>query len=125
MRLTIFLLLICFQANSQINRSAMELASENARDFLVSKIFKNQDYHPLNFSVLEPYKQYDPNIAWVLEHKCEVGNETHFYGRDTTIVTTYKFIFYLDRKLKVFRAESFQGNLLSDEEKPAVMAKRE
>ncbi|MFL5774465.1 MAG: hypothetical protein ACJ75F_14980, partial [Flavisolibacter sp.] len=84
MRLICFsIFLLCIQANSQINRSAMELARENAQDFLESKIFKNQDYHPINFSGLEAYKQYDPNISWVLEHKCEVGNETHFYGKDT------------------------------------------
>ena len=125
MRLIIIVLLFSVQANSQINRSAMELARENAQDFLVNKIFKNQNYRPVNFGELEPFKQYDPNIAWVIEHRCEVGSETHFSGRDTTILTSYKFVFYLDRKLKVFRAESFQGNLLADEEKPAVMAKRE
>jgi len=125
MRLTLLLLLIGFQANSQLNRSALELARENAQDFLSSKIFKNKDYHPMTFSNLEPYKQYSPDISWVLEHRCEVGNETHYSGRDTTIYTTYKFVFYLDRKLKVFRAESFQGNLLAEEDKPAVTAQRE
>lgn len=125
MRLTCLLLLICFQASSQVNRSALELARENAQDFLTGKIFKNQDYHPISFSNIEPFKHYNPDISWVLEHKCEVGNETHYSGRDTTIYTTYKFVFYLDRKLKVFRAESFQGNLLAEEDKPAITAKRE
>jgi hypothetical protein len=125
MRLTILFLLICFHAHSQVNRSALELARENTEDFLTTKIFRNQTYRPITFSTLEPYKNYDPDISWVLEHKCEVLNTTRRFGKDTSTYTTYKFVFYLDRKLKVFRAESFQGNLLTEDEKPAVMAKRE
>ena len=121
----LFFLFISFHAHSQVNRSAAELARENTQEFLVNKIFKSQTYHSLAYSEVEPYRPYDPNISWVMEHKCEVLNTTRLFGKDSSTYTIYKFVFYLDRKLKVYKAESFQGNLLTDDDKPAVMAKRE
>ena len=119
-------LVLAFSAQGQINHSATELAKENVQEYLVKKIFRNKVFRPLEYGSLEPYAHYDPDISWVFEQRCEVTQTVRYPGKDSTYTLPYKFVFYLDSKLKVFRAESFQGNLLvKDDDRPVSTAGKE
>jgi hypothetical protein len=108
MRTILFLLVLSpFIAFSQINRSARELAKENIQDYLSSKIFRNQPINPVSFGELVRFKKPDPEITWTIEHRFELVKNSKVQGHDSTIRQPYKFVFYLDEKLKVYKAESF------------------
>jgi hypothetical protein len=101
-----FILLPVF-ASAQINRSAKEFAGEQVQDYIVKKLFKDQPYKPGWFGELKARKQQDSQIAWAIEHKFEIM-ETH-KGPDNKAAASksYKFMFYLDDKMRVLGADSF------------------
>lgn len=110
MQKILFLLLILPAfSNAQINRSATELAKENIQEYLVSKMFKNQPYKPVSYSELKSYKGKNPEIIWTIEHKFEIAEAQKVSDKKSTDAREpYSFFFYLDKKLKVLRAESNQ-----------------
>jgi hypothetical protein len=109
MRKILFLLLLLpFFSSAQINRSATEFAKENIREYLVTRIFKDQPYKPVSYGELKPWKGTHSEISWTLDHDFEIAEIQN--NKKTTVRKLYKFLFYLDRKMKVVRAESYQVN---------------
>jgi hypothetical protein len=107
----IFFLLLILPAfsNAQINRSATELAKENIQEYLVTKMFKNQLYKPLSYSELKSYKGKNPEVIWTIAHKFEIAEAQKVSDKNSADAREpYSFFFYLDKKLKVLRAESSQ-----------------
>jgi hypothetical protein len=108
MRTLLFLFLtVPFFSNAQVNRSAREFASEQIREYITTKLFKDQAYHPVSFGELKNRDEKKSGISWTIEHKFEI-TETHTdEGKATAIPRQYKFIFFLDNKMKVIRAQVF------------------
>ena len=109
MRIILILLLVPFISNAQINRSASELAQENIRDYLSTKMFKSRAYKPVSYGELKPNKKLNAEIAWTVEHKFEIADTQPAADRNSiAVIHPYTFTFYLDKKLKVLLAESRQ-----------------
>ena len=109
MRSFLFLALILpVFASSQINRSAREFASEQVREYVTTKLFKDVPYKPVLFGQLKVFKDgKNFEIAWTIEHKFEIAETHKVLDQKTTASKEYKFLFYLDDKMKIVRAESF------------------
>ena len=109
MRTLLFLaLFIPVFANAQINRSAREFASERIQEYVTTKLFKDLSYKPDSFGQLKVYKEEkNLELAWTLEHKFEITETRKDTDQNAAISKSYKFLFFLDNKMKVLRAESF------------------
>jgi hypothetical protein len=95
-------------SDAQINRSATLFASEQVQEYVVGKLFKNQPYKALSFGELKArQKVKDSEITWTLAHKFEIMESQNFYNNKTAVPKVYNFLFYLDDKMKVLKAESF------------------
>ena len=93
---------------AQINRSAREYASEQVQEYVTAKLFKDLSYKPGSFGPLKIFNEKrNKEIAWTIEHKFEVTETRKFSDQKTAVPKEYKFLFYLDEKMKVLRAESF------------------
>lgn len=109
MRILLFLLLF-FPAvlNAQINRSARELAMENVQGYLEKKLFKDLPYTSISFSDLRTQTEIKTGIAWTIDHKFEITEKKQDAHQNTIkIRKPYRFIFYLDDRMKVLWAESY------------------
>jgi hypothetical protein len=104
--LLIFLITIPFFSKAQINRSAKELASERVKEYIETRLFKDQPYKAISYGELKPYSQPRSHITWRIEHRFEIEAPV-FSDKKTTVRKPYYFSFYLDKKLKVLLAESF------------------
>ena len=105
--LFLFLFIPSF-VNAQINRSAGELARENIQEYLTKKLFKQQPYKPVSFSDLRVYGETKSDIEWTIDHKFEITEKgKDAFQHSVNVQKLYKFIFYLDDKMKVLRAESY------------------
>lgn len=104
-------LVLPFLAGAQINRSAKELASEKIQEYVVNKLFKNKQYSPVSFGEIKAVGNKRSDIVWVLAHKFEIteGGPSS-YERTVTSRHPYKFLFYLDEKMKVLKAETYYSN---------------
>lgn len=91
--------------NAQINRSAREVASESAQDYLVKKIFKGKNYQPLSFSEIRAWENSQSEISWTIDHKFAIEEDEIVDGKKTLVRKPYHFLFYLDKRMKVLRAE--------------------
>jgi hypothetical protein len=108
MRLLLFLFLaIPFFSKAQVNRSAREFAGEQIREYITTKLFKDQAYHPVSFGELKTRDEKKSEISWTIEHKFEIIQMHTGTGKATAILKQYKFIFFLDNKMKVIRAQGF------------------
>jgi hypothetical protein len=111
---TIFFLLLFLPsaANAQFNRSATELAKENIRDYLTGKVFKDRPYQSVSYGELKSGKERDPNVSWTIEHRFEITETETGADKKTPVHKPYRFIFYLDKKMNVLKAETFysEGN---------------
>jgi hypothetical protein len=109
MRSLLFLLLAFpLFSDAQINRSATQFASEQLKEYVVTKLFKNQPYKAVSFEELKArQKVKDSEITWTLGHKFEITESREFYNSKTAVPKVYNFLFYLDDKMKVLKAESF------------------
>ncbi|MDP4262987.1 MAG: hypothetical protein Q8941_10675 [Bacteroidota bacterium] len=103
------LLFLPLFAGAQINRSAKEFASERIGDYITGKLFKDLSYQPVSFGELMNHEDKDLDIAWTIEHKFVI-TDTEFADKKTAVHTSYKFLFYLDRQMKVKKAETFISN---------------
>ena len=108
----IALLLLFFPAilNAQINRSATELAKENIQEYVTGKIFNGHPYRPVYYGELKPRKERNPDIVWSIEHQFEVLETQTEADKKQSVQKPYRFMFYLDRKMKVRRAETFYSD---------------
>jgi hypothetical protein len=103
-----FVLLLPFFATAQINRSAREFAGEQIKEYVTTKLFKGLSYKPVSFGQLRERKEKNnTEIAWAIEHEFEMTDQK---DQKTISPKTYKFLFYLDGKMKVLRAETFMSN---------------
>jgi hypothetical protein len=109
MRIIFILLLLPFITKAQINRSASELAHENIKDYISTKIFKNRMYKPVSYGELKPDKEINSSVLWVLDHRFEVAESQTTSDKEPVVEQKlYRFIFYLDKKMKVARAENIK-----------------
>jgi len=108
MRITLLLLLL-FPAilEAQINRSASELAKENIQEYVTSKLFNGHQYQPLSYGELRSRDDKNQEIIWTITHKFEITETETHADKKISIQKPYNFIFYLDKKMKVRRADSY------------------
>ena len=102
----ILLLLFSYTTKAQINRSAKELASENIKEYLNQKIFKDHFYKPVSNSDLKHCKHADPDILWSIDQKVESIENLKDEKQFVPVRTTFKFRFYLNKRMEVVTAES-------------------
>lgn len=98
-----------FIAKAQINRSASELAHENIKEYINTKIFKGRSYKAVSYGQLKENRVYNTDILWALDHRFEIGEAPN--RSDKVIAVTqqpYRFIFYMNKKMKVVRAEEIK-----------------
>lgn len=108
-RILFLLLIVPAFSDAQINRSATELARENIREYLVTKIFKDQRYKPVSYGELKLSQEAHSEIIWTIAHKFEITEpEKTSDKKPTDARKSYSFFFYLDKQLKVLKAESNQ-----------------
>lgn len=104
--LLILLLLFPFVSNAQINRSAKELASERIGEYITTRLFKGQPYQPVLYGELKSSGDKQSAISWVIAHKFEITVTPKEDSKNAAVRKPYKFLFYLDEKMKVVRAET-------------------
>jgi hypothetical protein len=104
----LFSVIFAANINAQENRSATELAKENIADYLSRKIFSGKNYIPETFQVLKSFKApFKTNIAWTIGHEFSVA-ESSTFANEKRKKSRYGFLFYLDKKMTVLRAESYE-----------------
>jgi hypothetical protein len=105
----IFFLLLIYPAltYAQINRSATELAKEKIQEYLTGKIFKNCSYEAISYGELTACKDNNVDIAWFIKHEFAIAKNPLRQNEKALEQKLYKFVFYLDDKMKVLRAESY------------------
>jgi hypothetical protein len=109
MRLLILLLLaIPFCSDAQINRSANELACDRVKEYVKNMLFKNHTYKAVSYGQLKPLSKPNSHIVWTIEHTFEIEAPI-FSDNKISNPKSYNFSFYLDKRLKVLRAESFMS----------------
>lgn len=109
MRIVLCLLLAlpCF-ASAQINKSANEVAREVTRDYIVQKVFKGKAYEPVWYGELIPVKDKKTQTAWTLEHHFLVDERpSGGFEVGPAKKVSYSFLFFLDKRMRVLKAESF------------------
>src|SRR5262245_19537940 len=92
-------------ASAQINRSAKELAGETIATYITKKLFKDKPYHPVSFGELKECKEQNSEVMWSFVHKFEITESKGAFGKDLPASKAYTFIFYMDKKMNVRRAE--------------------
>jgi hypothetical protein len=105
----VILLLLClpFIGKTQINRSANELAREVSAEYLRDRIFKGKNYQPIWFGELKPRSDKKGIVAWTMEHKFVISDKDPAGFRTTSdSIQSFSFLLFLDRKMKVLKAES-------------------
>ncbi len=106
--LIIITLLFPIVTAAQINRSAREFAGEQVQEYVTKKLFKGMPYKPVSFGPIKEHKEKNTEIAWLIEHKFEISEKQSYSGRQASTPRTYRFYFYLDERMKVLRAETYQ-----------------
>jgi len=96
----------CF-AGAQINRSANEVARESIQEYICQKLFKNQAYAAGQYGDLQPQNDRETYVAWSITHQFEITDSQYVSNKRIPVRTTYNFSFYLDKKLKVIKAEGY------------------
>lgn len=100
------LLFVPLVHQAQVNHSATELAKENIKTWLLSKLFKDQPYKPVAYTELKSVVDKNPNIAWMILHRFEIEEPDLDPHTKSHLQKPYKFAFYLDKKMEVVRAEA-------------------
>jgi hypothetical protein len=103
----ILLLAVPFFASAQINKSANELAQEVTREYLVTKLFRGKNYQPIRYGELKAKNDKRSSVAWTLEHDFEVSDARPSGFNDIQNKHFYSFLFFLDKRMKIVKAESF------------------
>ena len=102
MRIIILVLLLTLSvaAHTQINRSANQHARESSKEWLLSKVFNASQYDPVSFGELKKYIDHRSKACWTITHSFTIAEKNQ-------IKKSYQFQFYLDKKMKVLKAESY------------------
>jgi hypothetical protein len=94
--------------SAQINRSAREFASEQIQEYVTTKLFKTHSYKSISLGQLKEFKdKKNIEIAWTIEHKFEITPPHDSFNQKATTPKEYKFLFFLDDKMRVIRADSY------------------
>ena len=101
-----FVSLPCFCA-AQINRSANEVARESVGEYICQKLFKNLGYTAGQYGELHPKNDRETDVAWSITHQFEIMDSQYVSNKRIAVRTTYNFSFYLDKKLKVIKADGY------------------
>jgi len=96
-----------FIAGAQVNRSANEVARESIQEYICQKLFKNQAYAAGQYGDLQPQTDRETYVAWSITHQFEITDSQYVSNKRIPVRTTYNFSFYLDKKLKVIKAEGY------------------
>lgn len=108
MRQIVFVLLFCpVFIGAQINRSATELAKENIQEYITGKVFNGCQYQPLSYGALKDRKDRNPEIVWSIEHSFQITETITTHDKRFAQHKPYKFMFYLNKRMKVMRAETY------------------
>jgi hypothetical protein len=105
-KIAFLLLLLPAVAKAQINRSATELAKENIQEYVTGKIFNGHQYKPVSYGILKTRKDEDPDVFWSIEHRFQITETETLADKKMSSQKPYRFMFYLDKKMKVLRAET-------------------
>jgi hypothetical protein len=105
--LFIFFITIPFFGQTQINRSATELAQERIHEYIVTKIFKDMLYKPVSYGSIKAQQDPQSRISWSIGHQFEIIDSQFVADKKTAVKKPYYFSFYLDKKLKVVIAQSY------------------
>ena len=101
------LVLLPSLVNAQFKRSATELARDNIREYVTGKLFRSGSYHATSYGDLTVHKTNEPSIAWTLQHDFTITEIQTLADKRDSIHKSYRFLFYLDDKMNVIRAESY------------------
>ena len=96
-----------FFCSAQINRSANEVARERIQEYICLKLFKDQAYTAGQYGELQPQNDRETDVAWSVTHQFEITDSRYVSNKRIPVRTTYNFSFYLDKKLKVIKADGF------------------
>ena len=96
-----------FFCAAQINRSANEVARESVGQYICQKLFKNQGYTAGQYGELQPKNDRVTEVAWSITHEFEITDSQYVSNKRIPVRKTYNFSFYLDKKLKVIKAEGY------------------
>ncbi|HEX2630414.1 MAG TPA: hypothetical protein VHM26_15445 [Chitinophagaceae bacterium] len=110
MRIILLFLFACpLLSAAQINRSARELAMERSTEYIQSKAFKKQVYHPGSFSELKDLQPVDKksDLVWGIKHEFEIEEPRFLDGKKVMVKQSYTFYFYLDDRMRVVKAETY------------------
>jgi hypothetical protein len=107
-QILIIIMLLPLIAQSQINKSARQFAGERVGEYVSTKLFKDLAYKPLSFGQITERHEKDLDIAWTIEHTFEITDTQFIADRRMPVVKSYRFMFYLDRQMRVKRAETYQ-----------------
>ena len=111
MRVLIFLAIsLCISrlSTAQVNRSANQFAREKVRDYITTKLFRHQSYKEISYGDLQPYETPRNKIAWTLEHRFIIAGYHQAVDMPSTDTASFRFLFYLDDKMKIIKAFSYQ-----------------
>lgn len=107
MRLLLFALIVFPTfASGQVNRSAKELASETVGDYIHTKLFRNKEYRSISFDDLKPIGTKQSVICWSIAHRFEISESGSNTFDGSARRQVYTFLFFLDEKMKVRKAET-------------------
>ncbi len=102
------LLVVPIMSSAQINRSAREFASEQVRQYVTTKLFKDAPYKSISFGQIKSFQdKRNIEIAWTIEHTFEITESRKTFDAKPAVPKEYKFLFFLDDKMKVVRADSY------------------
>src|SRR4051794_30213152 len=103
---TLLLILLPLLGTAQINRSANELAHETVSNYIKQKLFSNAPYNAGKYGELQPYGRKNGEMVWMISHDFEIMEPTFTTDKRLLQARQCHFMFYLDKKLKVVRADS-------------------
>ena len=109
MRLLLILLLaVPFLSDAQINRSANEVAHAVTKDYIVNKVFRDKVYNPVWYGPLRERVDKKEGTNWIIEHRFEIADkQSSSFNNHAAAKKEYSFMFFLDKRMKIVRAESF------------------
>jgi hypothetical protein len=105
-KIIILFFLVPLFAQAQFKRSGTELAKENIQHYLTGKLFKGGSYQSISYGELTAHKG-DRDIAWTLPHDFAITEFEIRIDKKDSVTRSYRFLFYLDNKMNVLRAERY------------------
>jgi hypothetical protein len=107
-RLLFLALALPVMSEAQLNRSAREFASEQIHDYIVARLFKDKPYKAISYGEIKSISVPHSPIYWTIDHDFEITDTETAFDKKTVTTKVCRFIFYLDKKMKVLRADSYE-----------------